>query len=94
MSDSFGNEEVLGVDAGLAAGPLAEQHPVAGLQIERLDLAALVASSDRNDFALSRLRLAVSGMRTPPLAFSVSMRRTTTRSCKGRNFISSSKRAF
>src|SRR5215472_6975098 len=47
------------VDLDLGAGPLAEQHPVAGLDVHRDQLAGLVAAAraDRHDFALGGLFL-------------------------------------
>src|SRR5215216_3222076 len=53
------DEEILAVDAHLGAGPLAEQHPVPGLDVEGLDLPALVARAgpDRDDLALLGLLL-------------------------------------
>jgi hypothetical protein len=77
------DQEILAIDTHLGAGPLAEEHAVAGLHVEGDDLAALVtgAGADGDD-------LAVSGMMMPPAVFSsASMRRTTTRSCSGRNFM-------
>src|SRR6185369_15593193 len=48
------DEEILAIEFHLAARPFAKQHSVAGLHIERHDLAAVVpgARSDRHDFAL------------------------------------------
>src|SRR5215217_3817348 len=53
------DQEILAVDAHFRAGPLAEQHAVAGLDIEGLDLAVLVAraGADGDDLALLRLLL-------------------------------------
>ena len=53
------DEEILAIDPHLGAGPLAEQHAVAGLDVERHELAALVAGarSDGDDLALLRLLL-------------------------------------
>src|SRR5580700_2091203 len=47
------------VDLDLGAGPLAEQHAVARMHIDRDQLAALItaAGTDRNDLALRRLLL-------------------------------------
>src|SRR5262249_5933563 len=47
------------VDLDLGAGPLAEQHAVAGLHVQRDQLAGLVAAAgaDRHDFALRGLFL-------------------------------------
>src|SRR3546814_14130601 len=36
------DQQVLAVELDLGAGPLAEQHTVAGLDVERLDLAGFV----------------------------------------------------
>src|ERR671938_127428 len=53
------DQEILVVDPDLGAGPLAEQHLVAGLDVERVDLAALVARAraDGDDLALLGLLL-------------------------------------
>ena len=53
------DEELLAVELDLGAGPLAEQDAVAGLDVERLNLAALVAGAgaDGDDLALLRLFL-------------------------------------
>src|ERR1700722_10798614 len=53
------DEELLAVDLDLGAAPLAEQDPVAGLEVEGNELAAFVASAGANgdDFALLRLFL-------------------------------------
>src|SRR6202035_3456568 len=47
------------VDLDLGAGPLAEQHAVARMHVDRDELAVLVAAAgtDRNDLALRRLLL-------------------------------------
>ena len=59
MSDFLHDDQVLAVELDLGAGPLAEQHPVAGLDVERLDLAVLAAGTraDGDDLALHRLFL-------------------------------------
>ena len=83
------DQEFLAVELDLGARPFAEQHAVADLEIDRDQLAGFVpaARSDRRDFALRGLLLAVSGMMMPPFDFaSASMRLTTTRSCSGRNW--------
>src|SRR3954470_24675846 len=92
------DEEILAVDAHLGAGPLAEQHAVARLEIKRLHRAVLIASawSDGDHLALLGLFLGGIGNDDPALGFlfafsSPSMRRTTTQSCKGRNFIGASR---
>src|SRR5690349_14872331 len=53
------DDEVLTVDLHLGAGPLAEQDLVAGLDVERRDLALVVlgAAADGDDFAFLRLFL-------------------------------------
>src|SRR5947208_5767732 len=53
------DQEILAVELHLGARPLAEQHAVAGLQVHRDQLAALVAAAraDGDDFALRRLFL-------------------------------------
>src|SRR3954451_23683858 len=53
------DQKVLALDLHLGAGPLAEQHPVARLQVDRNELAGLVATArtDRNDLAFLRLLL-------------------------------------
>src|SRR5262245_61343572 len=53
------DQEVLAVDLDLGARPLAEQHLVAGLQVDRDQLAGLVAAARANgdDLALRRLLL-------------------------------------
>jgi hypothetical protein len=85
------DQEILAVDLHLGAGPLAEQHPVADADVEGLELAVLVAGPGPTAITSPcwGFSLAVSGMMMPPAVFSsASTRRTTTRSCKGRNFIS------
>src|SRR5215469_3994220 len=53
------DQEFLAVQLDLGAGPLAELHPVADLQIDRDQLAGLVAAAGthRGDLALRRLFL-------------------------------------
>src|SRR6185295_3631290 len=53
------NEQVLAIDLDLGAGPFAEQHLVALLDVERHEFAALVAGArpDGNDLTLHRLFL-------------------------------------
>src|SRR6185312_15640599 len=53
------DQEILAVDLDLGARPLAEQHDVADLHVDRGELAALVAATraDGDDFALARLFL-------------------------------------
>src|SRR5690606_5345219 len=51
------DQQVLAVEPDLGAGPLAEQDTVADLDVERLDLAGLVAraGTDGDDLAFARL---------------------------------------
>src|SRR5256886_1741606 len=53
------DQEVLAVELHLGAGPLAEQHAIARLEVDRDQLAVLVAPAraDRDDLALGRLLL-------------------------------------
>ena len=53
------DQELLVVDHDLGARPFAEQHPVADLDVDGDELAALIASAgaDGHDFALGRLLL-------------------------------------
>ena len=53
------DQEFFAVDLDLGARPLAEQHLVAGLQVDRDQLAGLVAAAgaDGDDFAFLRLFL-------------------------------------
>src|SRR5712692_3656963 len=53
------DQEILAVDLDLGTGPLAEQHAVADLEVDRDQLAIFVtaARSDRGDFALRGLFL-------------------------------------
>src|SRR5271154_503333 len=53
------DQELLAVDLDFRARPLAEQDPLAGLEFDRGNLAALIAAtgSDGDDFALLRLFL-------------------------------------
>jgi hypothetical protein len=84
------DEKLFPVDLNFGAGPLAEQHAIARFYIEGLDISLLVGSAGAygDDFALLRLLLGGIGI-MPPLVLSSSwIRRTTTRSCNGRNFIS------
>jgi hypothetical protein len=57
----------LTVDLDLGAGPLAEQHPVADLEVDRDELAVLVAAAraDADDLALLRLLLGGIGNNDP-----------------------------
>ena len=88
MSLFLHDQQVFAVDLDLGARPFAEQDLVAGLDVERGDLAVFGAGAgaDGDDFAFGGFSLAVSGMMIPPAVFSsASTRRTSTRSCSGRN---------
>ena len=81
---AFFHDHVLdAVKLNLGPRPLAEQHPVADLDVDRDELAALIATTraDGNDLPFLGFSLAVSGMMMPPLVFSsASIRLMTTRS--------------
>src|SRR5215212_131784 len=68
------DQEILAIDAHLGAGPLAEQHPVAGLHVQWLDLAGLVAGAGAggDDFAL--LGLLLGGVRDDDAALRLLLR--------------------
>src|SRR6266550_988798 len=53
------DQEILAVNLHLGAGPFAEQHAIALLEVDRNELAGLVAAarSDGNNLALRRLLL-------------------------------------
>ena len=57
------DQEILAVDLDLGAGPLAEQHAVAGLQVDRDQLAGLVASAGTHGQDFTFLRLLLDGIR-------------------------------
>ena len=84
------DEELLAVDLDLGAGPLAEQHLVLALTSS----GTILPHSSRAPGPTAMISpcwgfsAAVSGMMMPPAVLvSLSTRRTTTRSCRGRNFI-------
>src|SRR5215203_4372527 len=56
------DQEILAVDLHFRAGPLAEQDPVAGLDVERDELAALVAGARADGDDLAFLRLLLGGV--------------------------------
>ena len=68
MSDFLHDQQVVAVDAHLGAGPLAEQHAIAGLHVERLELAVLVASARTDGDDLAFLRLLLGGVRNDDAA--------------------------
>src|SRR5690349_20739883 len=51
------------IDLDLGARPLAEQHPVAGFEVDRNELAALIASTRANGDDLALARLFLDGVR-------------------------------
>src|SRR5258707_8778547 len=53
------DQQLLAIELDLGAGPFAEQHAVAGLEVDRDQLAVFVTTawSDRGDFALRGLFL-------------------------------------
>src|SRR5215218_11277102 len=63
------DQELVAVELDLGAGPLAEQHPVTGLDAQRDEVALLVAGAraDRQDLALHRLLLGGVGDDDPAL---------------------------
>src|SRR5512147_1989528 len=63
------DQQLLAVDLDFRAGPLAEQHPVAGLDVERNDLAVLVAPARADGNHLAFLRLLLRGVRNDDAAF-------------------------
>jgi hypothetical protein len=84
------DQQVFAVDLDFGAGPFAEQDAVAGLDVERGDLAvfALAPEPTATISPSCGFSLALSGMMMPPAVFSsASTRRTSTRSCNGRNMI-------
>src|SRR5580704_1359705 len=63
------DQKVLAVDLDFRARPLAEQHPVAGFEFERLELAALVAGPGPDGDNLAFLRLLLDGVGNDDAAF-------------------------
>src|SRR6266478_1174079 len=53
----FHDDQIFAVELHFGARPLAEQHPVAGLQIERMDLAILAAGTRPHRYHLAFHRL-------------------------------------
>src|SRR5215475_2161118 len=56
------DQELVTIDLDLGAGPLAEQHTVAGLEVDRNELAGLVAAAWTNGDDLAFLRLLLGGV--------------------------------
>jgi hypothetical protein len=82
---AFLHDHVLdAVELDFGPRPLAEQHQVADLDVDRDELAALIATTRANGNDLSFLRFflrGIRGMMMPPLVFSsASIRLMTTRS--------------
>src|ERR687898_2895495 len=68
------DQEILAINAHLGAGPLAEQHPVAGLHVEGLNLAGLVAGAQPGGDHLALLRLLLGGVRDDDAALGLLFR--------------------
>ena len=73
MSALLHDQEILAVDLDLGARPFAEQDDIAGLDVERDQLAAFVAGAwaDGDDFAFLRLFLRSVGNDDPALGFHI-----------------------
>ncbi len=85
------DQEFFAIDLHFSAGPLAEQDAVAHRDVERVDLAVLVArtGADGDDFAFLRLFLGAVRDDDAALGLLLAIKATTTtRSCRGRNFMS------
>jgi hypothetical protein len=82
------DQKVLPINLDFGAGPFSKQHPVACFDVKRNELAAFVtrAWSCGDDLAFLRLLLGCVGDDDAVFS-SPSMRRMTTRSCSGRNFM-------
>src|SRR5580700_128257 len=63
------DEELLAVDLDLGAAPLAEQNLVAGLDVDRGQLAVFVAAARAHGDDLALLGLLLSGVRNDDAAF-------------------------
>ena len=63
MSELLHDQEILAVDLDLGAGPFAEQHAIACLEVDRNELAGFVATTrtDGDNLALRRLLLGAVG---------------------------------
>src|SRR5918995_6900603 len=68
------DQEILAINAHLGAGPLAEQHPVAGLHVQRLDLAGLVAGAGAGGDDLALLGLLLGRVRDDDAALRLLLR--------------------
>src|ERR1700689_2825950 len=63
------DQKLVAVELDLGAGPLAEQHPVAGLKVHGDELAVLVAAAGSDGDDLAFLRLFFHGIRNDDAAF-------------------------
>src|SRR5918994_8010186 len=68
------DQEILAINAHLGAGPLAEQDAVAGLDVEGLNLAGLVAGARPGGDHLALLRLLLGGVRDDDAALGLLLR--------------------
>src|SRR5918993_489282 len=68
------DQEILAINAHLGAGPLAEQDAVAGLDVEGLDLAGLVAGARPGGDHLALLGLLLGGVRDDDAALGLFFR--------------------
>src|SRR5918995_1125215 len=68
------DQEILAINAHLGAGPLAEQDAVAGLHVEGLNLAGLVAGARPGGDHLALLRLLLGGVRDDDAALGLLFR--------------------
>src|SRR3954447_5257995 len=68
------DEEILAIKADLGARPLAEQDAVADLNVERIHLTALIASSGPDGDHLALLGLLLGGVRDDDAAFGLLLR--------------------
>src|SRR5215468_5959642 len=62
------DQKVIAIDLDLGARPLAEQHAIAWLQIDRDELAGFVAAPRANGDDLALLRLLLGGVRNDDAA--------------------------
>lgn len=86
------NNELFTVEGDLGPRPFTEQHAVADRDVQRVKLAVSERAPGPTATTVPSIGFscAVSGMKIPPAVFcSGSTRRTTTRSCNGRNVIKS-----
>src|SRR4051812_7778777 len=72
------DQELLAVELDLGAGPLAEQHAVAGLDVEADELAGLVAAARADGDDLALLGLLLGGVRNDDSALGLFLALETT----------------